>query len=193
MLTASENALNSGTLSPDISREQEKLLWADTVVFQFPLWWFGPPAILKGWFDRLFVQGFAQTVLDPETGRARRYGDGGLAGRRALVVTTIGAKAATTGPRGIHGNVDDLLFPLLHGTIWYTGMDALAPFVVNSALQVSDTEYRCLADDLTTRLAGLDTESPIAFRTQNGGDYDDHLVLRDEHAPGEAGLRVHYS
>ncbi|KAA0017363.1 NAD(P)H-dependent oxidoreductase [Antrihabitans cavernicola] len=192
VLTESEQALHTGTLSPDIRSEQDKLLWADTVVFQFPLWWFGPPAILKGWFDRLFVQGFAQTVIDPATGRARRYGDGGLVGRRALVITTIGAKAATTGPRGIHGDVDDLLFPLLHGTIWYTGMDALRPFVVNSALGLSTTEYDTVAAELAKRLASLPDERPIPFRSQNGGDYDDHLVLRPECDAGAAGLRVHY-
>lgn len=183
VLTASEDALNSGTLSDDIRSEQAKLLWADTVVFQFPLWWFGPPAILKGWFDRLFVQGFAQTVIDPATGRARRYGDGGLVGRRALVITTIGAKAATTGPRGIHGDVNDLLFPLLHGTIWYTGMAALRPFVVNSALKVTDEQYATLATELTQRLAALPDEEPIPYRAQTGGDYDGNLVLRDDCDP----------
>jgi hypothetical protein len=37
---------------------------------------------------------FAQGVIDPETGRALRYGSGGLVGRRAMVVTTVCGKTA---------------------------------------------------------------------------------------------------
>ena len=32
---------------------------ADLIVLVFPLWWAGRPAVLKGWFDRIFTQGFA--------------------------------------------------------------------------------------------------------------------------------------
>lgn len=72
MRFATKASPEAGKLSGDIRREQDKLPRADTLVVQFPLWWFGPPAILKGWFDRLFVQGFAQGVLDP--GPAGRCG-----------------------------------------------------------------------------------------------------------------------
>ena len=58
-VTASGEAYEDGTQSRDIAEEQEKLKWADAVVFQFPLWWFGLPAILKGWFDRVFAYKFA--------------------------------------------------------------------------------------------------------------------------------------
>jgi NAD(P)H dehydrogenase (quinone) len=33
----------------------EKLLWCDALIFQFLLWWFGLPAMLKGWVDRVFA------------------------------------------------------------------------------------------------------------------------------------------
>ncbi|HEX6352440.1 NAD(P)H-dependent oxidoreductase [Actinophytocola sp.] len=191
VLTESQRALENGTLRADIRAEHDKLRWADTLVVQFPLWWFGMPAILKGWFDRLFVQGFAQGVLDPTTGRARRYGDGGLTGKRAMVITTVGANAATTGPRGIHGELDEVLFPLTHGTLWYPGMTVVPPFVVTSALAMTDDEYNETAKRLTERLLTLPDTPPIPFRRQNGGDYDDHLVLRDEHARGETGIGIH--
>src|SRR5690606_20152940 len=55
----SGRAFDTGTLTPDVRAEQEKLLWADTVIFQFPLWWYTMPAILKGWFDRVFKIGRA--------------------------------------------------------------------------------------------------------------------------------------
>lgn len=191
VLEESQRALEDGSLRADIRAEQGKLLWSDTLVVQFPLWWFGMPAILKGWFDRLFVQGFAQGVLDPATGRPRQYGDGGLAGRRAMVITTVGANAATTGPRGIHGDLDEVLFPITHGTFWYSGMDVLAPFVVNGAVRLSDADYQDAVKRLVERLVTLPDAEPLPFRGQNGGDYDEHLVLRAEHAPGETGVGIH--
>lgn len=191
VLAESQRALETGTLSEDIRREHEKLRWSDTVVVQFPLWWFGMPAILKGWFDRLFVQGFAQGVLDPETGRAQRYGSGGLVGRRAMVVTTVGANAATTGPRGIHGDIGEVLFPVLHGTLWYTGMTVVAPVVVNGAVRLSDEDFDCAAAELRTRLLALPTAPPVQYRSQDGGDYDEHLVLRPDLAPGQVGIHIH--
>src|SRR4029079_6864414 len=38
-------------LPQDVAREIDDLLWAELLVLQFPLWWFGMPAILKGWMD----------------------------------------------------------------------------------------------------------------------------------------------
>ncbi|MGH3318961.1 MAG: NAD(P)H-dependent oxidoreductase [Streptosporangiaceae bacterium] len=170
ILPESERAYESGALSEDIRAEQDKLGWADTLVVQFPMWWFGPPAILKGWFDRLFVQGFAQGVLDPHTGRALRYGDGGLAGKRAIVLVTVGAGGATTGPRGIHGDINEILFPLQHGTLWYSGMSVVPPFVVNGANRVSEAAYRSVVLELRRRLLSLATSATIPFRHQNLGD-----------------------
>lgn len=48
---------NENALPLDVQKEIDDLLWADLVVLQFPLWWFGMPAILKGWMDRVFVYG----------------------------------------------------------------------------------------------------------------------------------------
>ncbi|MFE0764982.1 NAD(P)H-dependent oxidoreductase [Streptomyces smyrnaeus] len=187
---AQEHAYRTGELSRDIRAEQEKIEWADTLVFHFPLWWFGPPAILKGWFDRVLVQGFAFGVQDAE-GRTRRYGDGGLVGKRAMVVTSVGARPSSFGPRGIHGYVEDVLFPVHHGTFWYTGMAALPPFVVYGADRSTEADVKERQEELRERLRNLDALAPLPFRYEAGGDYDADLVLRPELAPGRTGLQVH--
>ncbi|MFC7303816.1 NAD(P)H-dependent oxidoreductase [Streptomyces monticola] len=187
---AQEQAYSSSRLSADIRAEQAKLARADVVVFQFPLWWFGPPAILKGWFDRVLVQGFAFGVKD-EAGATRRYGDGGLAGKRALIVTSVGARESSFGPRGIHGHIDEVLFPLLHGTFWYTGMAPLAPFVVYGADRMTEEGTRLTAKALRERLRTLEQEEPLAYRYEQGGDYDEDLVLRPGVAPGLSGVAAH--
>lgn len=52
-------ACKKRSLTSDIIDEQTKVQEADLVIFQFPLYWFSTPAILKGWMDRVLCQGFA--------------------------------------------------------------------------------------------------------------------------------------
>lgn len=104
----------------DVSVEQAKLLEADLVVLQFPLWWYGVPAIMKGWIDRVFEAAFGYDVWHPQSGRARKYGDGLLAGKRGLVVVIAGDRPGALQPRGLSGDIEDVLRPLLHGTLWRT-------------------------------------------------------------------------
>ncbi|KZB82271.1 NAD(P)H-dependent oxidoreductase [Amycolatopsis regifaucium] len=188
----SKDAFTSGELSEDIRAEHEKLAWADAVIIQFPLWWYGMPAILKGWFDRVFVKGFAYGVQRPD-GKTARYGEGKLAGKRAMVLLTAGAPEATIGPRGVNGEINDLLFPLQHGTLWYAGMSVLPPLTIHGADRVSPGQYDVAVEALRDRLRTLATSDPIPFRSQNGGDYDEDLVLRDHLAPGRSGIGVHTS
>ena len=56
-LKAQEAAFEAGELPSEVVEEVEKLIRADRVIFHFPLWWFAPPAMLKGYFDRVFVHG----------------------------------------------------------------------------------------------------------------------------------------
>lgn len=51
------NAVLTGTVAPDVAAEHAKLIWADLIIFQFPLWWGSMPAIMKGWVDRVFSVG----------------------------------------------------------------------------------------------------------------------------------------
>jgi len=46
-------------LEPDLAQAQEQIAWADHLVFVYPTWWGGLPALLKGFVDRVFLPGFA--------------------------------------------------------------------------------------------------------------------------------------
>jgi putative NADPH-quinone reductase len=46
-------------LEPDLLDAREKIQWAEHIVWIFPIWWGGMPALLKGFIDRLFIPGFA--------------------------------------------------------------------------------------------------------------------------------------
>lgn len=182
------HAFEHGTQLPDVTAEQEKLIWADAVIFQFPIWWFSWPAILKGWIDRVLVYKFAYGV-DKQFGRS--FGDGRMAGRRAMISVTIGARHPQYGPRGIYGWMDHLLFPLQHNVLWYMGMDVLPPFTVYQAGRVTDEEYQTIATNYRKRLERLFDDEPISFRSLHGGHYDDQLTLKPEFAPGIDGFSSH--
>lgn len=184
-------AYSRGLLPADVREEQAKLAAAELLVLQFPLWWYGPPAILKGWFDRVLTQGFAYGDLDPASGLPRRYGDGGLAGRRALVVVTAGEDERSIGSRGISGDLDSLLFPLTHGTLWYVGIDVLDLHVVHDADSLDAEGLEREAGRLRDRLKTLDTERARPFRRLRDGDYHGTRALREDLLPGRTDLGIH--
>ncbi|WP_335981095.1 NAD(P)H-dependent oxidoreductase [Streptomyces sp. CA2R106] len=190
----SGRAFDTGTLSPDVRAEQEKLLWADTVIFQFPLWWYSVPAILKGWVDRVFTFHFAYGVGEhSDTKYGDRFGEGSLAGRRALLSVTTGGPASHYAARGINGPIDDLLFPIQHGILYYPGFEVLPPFVLHSTDRMTDEEYAAAAGAWEERLLTLETTEPIAFRPQNFGDYEiPSLHLKEGLEPaGRTGFGLH--
>ena len=183
-------AYTRGELPADLRDEQAKLAAAELLVLQFPLWWYGPPAILKGWFDRVLTSGFAYGDVDDE-GRPRRYGDGGLAGRRALIVVTAGEDAASIGPRGISGDIESLLFPITHGVLWYVGIDVLDLHVIHDADSLDAAAVERETTRLRERLRTVGTELPVPFRRLRDGDYRGTRALQEDLLPGRTDLGIH--
>lgn len=188
----SGHALASGTQAADVAAEQEKLLWADALILQFPLWWFSLPAILKGWVERVYAFGFAYGVGRHEGEHwGERYGEGRLAGRLALLSLTAGGREPHYGERGVNGSLEDLLFPIHHGILFYPGMGVLPPHVVYQAGRVDDPRWEEIAAGYRARLRALFSTEPIAYRRQNGGHYDGAQVLKAGLGAGAAGTRLH--
>ncbi|MDW3710588.1 MULTISPECIES: NAD(P)H-dependent oxidoreductase [unclassified Pseudomonas] len=186
-------AFASGRQSADIAAEQDKLRWADALILQFPLWWFSMPAILKGWVDRVYAYGFAYGVGEHSDVRwGNRYGEGSMAGKRAMLLVTTGGWDSHYSERGINGPMDDLLFPIQHGILHYPGFDVLPPFVVHRTSRVDAARFAHIQEELGQRLDALWTTTPIAYRQQNGGDYEiPALTLKPDVAPGEVGFAAH--
>ena len=185
------HAFITDQLPADVAQEQDRLQRADALIVQFPLWWYGMPAMLKGWFDRVFTSGFA-FGKEPETGRRLRFENGPFRGRRALVIVTAGDRPGALGPRGISGDPVDLMFGLLHGTLAYTGFDPLAPFVVPSADFLAGADSAGIEAQLDDRLSRLFTDEPLRARPQFTGDYTDDWVLRSDVAPDAHSFAAHW-
>lgn len=181
-------AYEGGTLAPEIAAEQEKLDWADTVILNFPLWWFSFPAIMKGWVDRVFTFKYA---YGRGGGNSTRYGAGVFQGKRAMLSILVGGGEKDYSERGINGELMDLLFPIHHGTLYFPGFDVLPPFVVHDTVRMTDERFAEIAADWEKRLLELDTIAPIPFRPQAGGDYERHVLKEGAERPGTQGLRLH--
>ncbi len=69
----------------DIMREQKFIIWADLICFVYPIWWSGMPAILKGYIERVFSQGFAFEYYDGEPKPL-------LTGKKMMLFNTTGSK-----------------------------------------------------------------------------------------------------
>jgi len=193
-VAASKEAFEVGALTEDVKAEIEKLLWADALILQFPLWWFTMPAILKGWVERVFAYGFAYGVGEHSDRRwGDRYGEGTLAGKRAMLIVTTGGWEEHYSARGINGPIDDLLFPINHGIFYYPGYDVVSPFVVYSADRLDQAGFEPIAERLRDRMRTLATTAPISYRRQNGGDYlVPTMQLRpDLGDPGATGFALH--
>jgi len=104
--------------SPTVQIEIARLKRADALAFVFPVWWWGLPAMTKGYIDRCFARGFA-------------YGGAALPHRRALWLGVAAADAATFDKRGYlaairtqldigiadYCGVKDSRVELLHGSL----------------------------------------------------------------------------
>jgi NAD(P)H dehydrogenase (quinone) len=123
-LKAQEAAAAEGHL-PARCRQAEvaKIELADMIVFHFPLWWFGPPAILKGWFDRCLIHGRIHDV-------DHRFDAGRMRGKRALFLRRPGrvrwnaVRAARRGRRAFCSG-------RMAYTLRYCGFDVAEPLTVH--------------------------------------------------------------
>jgi NAD(P)H dehydrogenase (quinone) len=189
----SKRAFEGGWQSPDIAAEQDKLRWADAVIFQFPLWWYSMPAIMKGWVDRVYAYGFAYGVGEHSDQRwGERFGEGALSGKRAMLIVSTGGWESHYSARGINGPIDDILFPIQHGILFYPGFQVLPPFTVYRTSKTDQDKLAQLKTRLGERLDSLWSTEPIPFRMQNAGDYlIPALTLREDIAPGVTGFAAH--
>jgi len=105
-----EERLASATdgFSPELQLEMDRLAACDVLILQFPIWWLGMPAIMKGWIDRVFAIGRTY-------GGGRWFDRGMMRGKLAMLAVTIGGTEQAYSVRGIYGPALDVLRPINHG------------------------------------------------------------------------------
>ena len=125
-----------GDVPADVVRHQKDVAWADTITIIYPLWWFDRPAILKGWFDRVFTNGFAFSFEDGEI-------KGLLSGKRAMVIVTTGGTKEDFGK-----NADQLTRSTTEGTLAFCGITNIVDRVFYSVPIVDDNTRQEMLDEL---------------------------------------------
>ena len=164
-----EHAYRRDSHAADVRAEQAKVAASDLVLFHFPVWWFGMPAILKGWVDRVFSRGFAYSA-------GRKYERGHFQGKRAMLCITTGTASTLYEPDGIDGDLLHVLWPIHNGMLAYTGFAVLPPFVAWMPGRVDAAERAAYLMAYRERLAALDTTEPLFFHPWD--DYDESQRLK---------------
>jgi NAD(P)H dehydrogenase (quinone) len=154
-------ATETNSFAPDLEAEIRKLESADLLIFSFPMWWFGLPAILKGWVDRVFAFGRIY-------GGGKVYENGlGQARKRGLILMTTGGGPDAYGGFGINPPVTTVLAPIQHGIFWFNGFLPLQPFIAWAPAHLSQDQRVAYLTQLDLRLRSIDTEKPLVLPPQS--------------------------
>ena len=125
---------DNGTTPNDVAAERDKLLQSDLLVVHFPMWWFGMPAILKGWIDRVFVYGAVYRGQ-------MRYDTGICRGKKMLACITTGASQESCAFDGREGDSKLHAWPMLF-PFRYIGFDVLEPVILHGVGGVASLEVQ---------------------------------------------------
>ena len=157
------HASKNNSIPPEVQEEIARLDQADLVILQYPMWWHLPPAMLKGWLDRVLVYG--------EVYRSNyRFENGRFTGKKALLSVTVGTSRETYAYNGRSGDIDLLLWPV-NFSLAYVGFGVLEPHVaygVEAGVRYSDpheVEERLaqIPKDYASRLQTIEIEHLIPF------------------------------
>ena len=113
--------------SQDVLAEQARLDRSDALVLVYPVYWWSMPALLKGWIDRVFVNGWAYDY-SPEKGVVKKLG--------RLPIHLIAIGAADKGTYDRHGYTEAMKVQIDHGIFDYCG----APVLTSELLLLPDVE-----------------------------------------------------
>lgn len=125
----------------DASVEQSVLEDTDTIVFQFPMYWYSSPALMKEWLDTVLEYGWA-------------YGSNGhaLRGKKVILAITQGASEIDYTEDGrFHVTTETLLKPF-EVISYHTGLVFQPPFILSGTLGISDEELQERAKDYVNYL-----------------------------------------
>ncbi|KAM9191925.1 NAD(P)H dehydrogenase [quinone] 1 [Dugong dugon] len=182
-------AYKEGRLSPDIVAEQKKLEAADLVIFQFPLQWFGVPAILKGWFERVLIGEFAYTY-------AAMYDKGPFRNKKAVLSITTGGSGSMYSPEGVHGDMNIILWPIQSGILYFCGFQVLEPQLAYSIGHTPLDVRIQILEGWKKRLENIWDETPLYFAPSSLFDLNFEAgflmkkEVQDEQKPQKFGLSV---
>jgi NAD(P)H dehydrogenase (quinone) len=169
-------AAEAGALPKAVTDELALMDRADLIVLQYPMWWHLPPAMMKGWFDRVLAYGEAYTSR-------KRFENGRFVGKRAMLSVTVGTSRDTYAYDGRSGDIELMLWPV-NFSLAYVGFEVLAPFVaygVEAGLRYSDptvveARLQAIVADFCAALPGHRDRAIIPFNRMEEWGADGRIV-----------------
>lgn len=148
------HATENNGFAPDVDAEMKKVEWCDVIVFQFPLWWFSMPAILRGWVDRTFA-------MKRMYGGGHIYETGVNSGKKAILSVTTGGPAEAYVPGGFNGDINGVLRPIHRGILQFTGFSVLEKHMVYGPVHLTEEQRKEAIAAWAKRVTTLHEEKPI--------------------------------
>ncbi len=148
------HATDHDGFATEIESEIKKMEACELMIWQFPLWWFGLPAVLKGWVDRVFAMGRTY-------GGGHFYETGVFRGKRALLSLTTGGAEEAYHRGGFNGDIAAILRPIHRGMLQLVGFDVLAPQIVYGPVHLTDEQRGQHLAAYAARLQRIADELPI--------------------------------
>lgn len=133
----------------DIDAEVQKHVWADIIILQSPVYWFGTPWIYKKYVDEVFTAGMMQGIFITGDGRTRKdptkqYGTGGLLqGKKYMISLTWNAPKEAFNDKSqslFAGRSVDDVFVMNTANYKFCGMDILPSFSCHDIVKAPDIE-----------------------------------------------------
>lgn len=125
----------------DVTQEQNVLKDVDRIVFQFPMYWYSTPSLMKEWLDQVLAYGWA-------------YGSNGnaLQGKKVILALSQGAAAEAYTKDGRYEVTTEELLKPLEAMKYLTGLEFEKPFVVSGTMNLTESELKKAAKDYASRL-----------------------------------------
>jgi putative NADPH-quinone reductase len=161
-ITTTDIMMNYPDYNIDVEAEQELLKSADLIIIQAPFMWYGLPAHVRLWIEKVFAWGFA-------------HGEGGdkLKGKSLVLSFTSGSEKNSYSAAGKHGYTVEYFLKPMELFVKYCGMNYLPP--VFSYEMNAHTEIQ---KDATIAKARLQAELLKELIRQYSKEKTDSLILR---------------
>jgi len=143
--------------SIDAEAEQTLIGQAELIVWQHPVYWYGPPPLMSLWFEKVLARGWA-------------YGNGGnaLRGKACLWVPTTGGDVDAYREGGMHGHPFEDFIPPVEQTARFCGMRWLPPLILHGSQRASDEQLAARAQEYRAQLSSFNALTSAAASPELG-------------------------
>lgn len=169
------HAAANNSLPDDTKEEMRKIMAADLIILQCPMYWLGLPAIMKGWLERCFIDSVAFDSVN-----LRWFDNGPFKNKKVILSMTTGGTESFFTDKGVFGDIDVHLFPIQY-SLRFTGFQVLKPQMTFAPQDVTHEKRVEMLQNWQKRLENIWTEDPVAFVHVNNFDANKGFQMNVEY------------